>query len=492
MRSSPLPLLLVLALFLATLTLWVPAYWPVGLFEISVFLIAGTALVLGRVPASGTYFPLFLLSFIVLWGCFQLVAGSTISRFETERATLQWMTWVAVYYIGVSTLKDEGLAKVLRVGIVWFGFAIAVEAILQAYLSPGIVFGLFPTDYHDFVMGPIIYHTHFAAFVESILPIALVFALSEKSESYAFLGVSAVLLTALVVSASRGGLLICLAEVAAVVVLLRLQQGKFGQRIRFLAIALLVVTGVLTFIVGFETVSERFYSEAMTLGRLQFAISTLHMIAVHPWIGWGLGCWPAAYPAFATFDPGAIVNQAHCDWLQWTAEGGLPVGLAMLSLAVWSFRPAIRSIWGIGVIAVLIHAAFDYPFSRPAVGRVADSDSFYGSGYSTKLLYAGLTVDDLPPPKPRATPTAAPAAMATMMRIFAVSLCWGRGGGAVAVGGSGGAVASGMAPTSGPAFEGIVSPDGVGGAAAGVLVAGGAVTGADPGVSPRISLNGIW
>ncbi len=125
---------------------------------------------------------------------------------------------------------------------------------------------------------------------------------------------------------------------------------------------------ILTLIVGFETVSERFYSEAMTLGRLQFAISTLHMIAVHPWIGWGLGCWPAAYPAFATFDPGAIVNQAHCDWLQWTAEGGLPVGLAMLSLAVWSFRPAIRSIWGIGVIAVLIHAAFDYPFSRPAVG----------------------------------------------------------------------------------------------------------------------------
>jgi hypothetical protein len=74
------------------------------------------------------------------------------------------------------------------------------------------------------------------------------------------------------------------------------------------------------------------------------------------------------YPAFATFDPGAFVNQAHCDWLQWTAEGGLAVGLAMLSLAVWSFLPAIRSIWGIGVIAVLIHAAFDYPFSRPAIG----------------------------------------------------------------------------------------------------------------------------
>ena len=367
-RDALLPLSLVLALCLATVTLWISAYWPVGLFEIFLFLIAGTALVSGRAPADGTYFPLFALSFIVLWGCFQLITGSTINRFATERATLQWMTWVAVYYIGVSTLKDESLAKLLRAGIVWFGFAVAVEAILQAYLSPGKVFGLFPTGYHDFVMGPIVYHTHFAAFMETILPIALFLALSETRESYTFLGVSAVLLTAVIVSASRGGLLISFAEVGCVVVLLRLQQAKFGRRIRFLTIALVVVTAILTLIVGFETVSERFYSEAITLGRLQFAISTLHMIAVHPWIGWGLGCWPAVYPAFATFDPGALVNQAHCDWLQWTAEGGLPVGLAMLSLAVWSFRPALRSIWGIGVIAVLVHAAFDYPFSRPAVG----------------------------------------------------------------------------------------------------------------------------
>jgi O-antigen ligase len=157
-------------------------------------------------------------------------------------------------------------------------------------------------------------------------------------------------------------------EVLTVVLLAHLQKPKAGRRISFFALILAGVTAILTLIVGFETVSERFYSEALTAGRLQFAISTLHMIAARPWIGWGLGCWPAVYPAFATFDPGAIVNQAHSDWLQWIAEGGLPVGLAMLSLAFWGLRPAIRSIWGIGVIAVLAHAAFDYPFSRPAVG----------------------------------------------------------------------------------------------------------------------------
>ena len=56
LRNSSLPLLLVTALFLATLTLWIPAYWPVGLFEIAVFLIAGTPLFLGK-PAGGTALP---------------------------------------------------------------------------------------------------------------------------------------------------------------------------------------------------------------------------------------------------------------------------------------------------------------------------------------------------------------------------------------------------------------------------------------------------
>ena len=52
MRNASLACSLVLALCLATLTLWIPAYWPVALFEISVFLIASIAVVLGRVPVE--------------------------------------------------------------------------------------------------------------------------------------------------------------------------------------------------------------------------------------------------------------------------------------------------------------------------------------------------------------------------------------------------------------------------------------------------------
>src|SRR5579859_4134838 len=112
-------LFLLLTLGVATLTLWISAYWPVAVFEIATFVTAGIALILERVPPRGTRFPLFALGFVVLWGCFQLITGLTVNRFVTERAALQWMTWAAVYYIGVSTLKDESLGKRLRAGMVW-------------------------------------------------------------------------------------------------------------------------------------------------------------------------------------------------------------------------------------------------------------------------------------------------------------------------------------------------------------------------------------
>jgi hypothetical protein len=74
------------------------------------------------------------------------------------------------------------------------------------------------------------------------------------------------------------------------------------------------------------------------------------------------------YPRYAIVDFGVFANQAHSDWLQWMAEGGILFGIVIATLFLWCLRPAFRSVWGIGVIAVLLHALVDYPFSRPALG----------------------------------------------------------------------------------------------------------------------------
>jgi O-antigen ligase len=87
-----------------------------------------------------------------------------------------------------------------------------------------------------------------------------------------------------------------------------------------------------------------------------------------PVAGFGLGTWSTAYPAYARFDDGSFVNQAHNDWVQWAAEGGLPFAVLMAAAVAFLARPAFDSLWGLGLMAVFVHAWVDYPFEqRPAL-----------------------------------------------------------------------------------------------------------------------------
>jgi O-antigen ligase len=360
--------LLVAVLALATLILWVPAYWATATFESCVFALAAAALVMGRRPPPNGLLPIAVLGFISLWGCLQLLTGWSQVHSETTTAIWKWVTWLAVYFLPVSLFADREFSRRVRVGIVWFGFALATEAILQAFLSPRMIYGLWPAPEYPFVMGPILYHTHFAALIELILPMALSLAFTRGRDPKTYIGISGVLLASVVVSASRGGLILVVAETVVVLALLCRRRQLPAAQGGKLVLALAALAAVLMLVVGWGRIAGRFRAEALLPDRLPFVIATLHMIRARPWTGFGLGCWPSVYPAFALLDAGRFVNEAHCDWLQWVAEGGLPTGVAMLALAIWTLKPAWRSVWALGVIAVLIHATLDYPFSRPVMG----------------------------------------------------------------------------------------------------------------------------
>jgi O-antigen ligase len=123
-------------------------------------------------------------------------------------------------------------------------------------------------------------------------------------------------------------------------------------------------------------------------GRREFAASTVRMVAGRPWSGFGLGTWPVAYPRYATIDLGLFANRAHCDWLEWTAEGGIPLGVMMFTLFLWSLRPAFASIWGLGAVAVWREAPFFSQAERAALG-LAEAVTRIAKEYgmSKKVLY---------------------------------------------------------------------------------------------------------
>jgi O-antigen ligase len=179
---------------------------------------------------------------------------------------------------------------------------------------------------------------------------------------------AAALYASVIASASRAGAVLTTAEILIVALLMATRGVATGRALGGAFLRMLILFTAFTAVAGWTHVWDRFRIPDPMQGRREFNMSTLHLIADHPLTGTGLGTWPTVYPRYAIIDVGAFANQAHDDWLQFAAEGGIPFGLVIFSLFLWCLAPAFRTIWGLGVVSVFLHAAVDYPFSRPALG----------------------------------------------------------------------------------------------------------------------------
>src|SRR6185436_20185907 len=107
---------------------------------------------------------------------------------------------------------------------------------------------------------------------------------------------------------------------------------------------------------GWGNLQGRFAAFGTEALRMEAARASIAMIRDQPWTGFGLGTWPIVYPRYASFDPGVFLNQAHNDWLQWAAEGGLPFVLLFAIFTALLWKRAVPSIYGMGTVAFLLHA----------------------------------------------------------------------------------------------------------------------------------------
>ena len=354
--------------FFGVLTMWVPEYWPVTVFQVGIFALAAVSVWRARLSPPAFAWPLVPLSFAVLWGIFQWLTGRTAYAFDTRLAILRWTTFLSVFLVGISLFRDDAVRRWFRSAIVWFAFLVSILATLQTFTSGGKVFWLFATPYTDKVMGPILSPNHYAAFIEAVLPIAVYLAVCRDRDSLLYSGMAATMYASVIASASRAGTVLTTAEIVLVPLLAWALGRASGRNVAAALLRIGFLFAFFTAVVGWQSVWGRFWTPDPLAVRRELTVSTVHMAASHPWFGTGLGTWPTVYPRYAIVDIGAFANQAHDDWLEWTAEGGFPFGIMLATLFFWSLRPAFRSVWGLGVVAVFLHAIVDYPFSRPALG----------------------------------------------------------------------------------------------------------------------------
>jgi O-antigen ligase len=268
-----------------------------------------------------------------------------------------------------------------------YGSVVAAFALLQGISPNGRLYWLRQPRLGGWIYGPYVNHNHYAGLMELLIPIPLVLALSRLApdkERIAAACAAAVMAGTIFLSGSRGGMVALLAELLVLAVVLVRQRYDLRAALA-LGLFLLLVVGLLTWLGGDEltrrlATMHSSHTDISNDMRFQINRDGLHMFWKRPILGWGLGCFPVAYPQFRTFYTNFFINQAHDDYLQLLVEMGiLGFGTVVWYLVVL-FRRAGKKIrnWPsevggaltlaciLGITGILVHSAVDFNLEIPA------------------------------------------------------------------------------------------------------------------------------
>ena len=298
--------------------------------------------------------------------------------------------------------------------LIVFGFALALFGLLQHFTWNGKFFWVRePLVLPASPFGPFVNHNHFAGYVEMLLPLplAMVWMKSIRPEQrLLYVAMTILMGVAVFVSLSRGGMVSVVVSLIFVALAGTWAQRrallKLGQRqgliatkgehrhllMRFAMLGLLLtVMAAGIWWMAAEPMLDRMARTQLSgeaeAGRdtLQKSrgfiwLSTLKMIAAQPVLGVGFGAYETAYPQYSQHDSGVSpIAQAHNDYLQILADGGLVGGL----LALWFIALLARAVWhglqhqdtrlaalslgaGGGLCALLVHSLFDFNLQLPS------------------------------------------------------------------------------------------------------------------------------
>jgi hypothetical protein len=297
-----------------------------------------------------------------IWGLVQLQTCATVEGFVTVLAVIRIGSLLGVLMLGLFAFADHRNARIFRGALILLGTLLASLALAQLLTANGEIFWIVRSRHTHLPMGPFLSGDSYAAFIELLLPVAL-WRATQPPRGWTFALCSAIMYTSVIASLSRAGSILVSLEVLALL-LSTLLVGQATQRretmCRAVAAAFLII--VLASAFGWQELLKRFDSGDLWQIRREYFLSSVAMLRSRPLMGFGLGTWPIVYPRYAVIDLTAASPHAHNDWMEWASDGGVPFLTVMLIPIVRAAIQALRRPWGMGIIAVSLHAVFDFPF----------------------------------------------------------------------------------------------------------------------------------
>jgi len=328
---------------------------------------------------------LFPLVALALLATAQLAFRLTTSPFTTRIELQLMLSMLVLFFLAGQAFRTLADWRSFAWFVIIFAFLVAGLAILQHLTFNGKLYWFRELKYGGIPFGPYVNRNHFAGFAELVLPMSLVPLLlgRVRRERLAMVGMLAIIpLSALLLSASRGGIISLAAELAFLALVLILRRTARRHLVAggvVLLLALLTVSWL-----GVNQILSRFSSlqtlEVTQGKRASMRHGTWQIFLDHPLLGTGLGTLQQVYPPYETLYDGKIVNHTHNDYLEALAGTGLVGGLCcawfigtlfisalgFLKSGDNSFANTLRLCGWTGCWGLLVHSLVDFNLHIPA------------------------------------------------------------------------------------------------------------------------------
>ena len=394
-----------------------------GLLIVSCMILWGIKAVISgslKFSVPATTFPLLALFLLAIF------QGVTVKNTTGRRSSISLdaeathltaeilFVFIVAFLLSANFLASPRVLGWLRNFLIFFGLALAVFGLLQHFTWNGKFYWVVELrSQPPSPFGPFVNHNHFAGFVELIapIPVALILRRAIRGELALLYGFAAAMMgLAIMMSLSRGGMISLVASLMFVVAFGFKPSGKRNSRDRFGAreslrgwtvvasrvgaIAVILFTiGIGVWWVGADSVIRRLEKGELTMdagykqpGKESFFYSrgwiwrdTAAMIRDNWMTGVGLGAFPTAYPIYSTRDGMAPVSQAHNDYLQILADGGILGSVIALWFIFLVARDTLRASrhrnplmaatalgCAGGLFALMVHSLFDFNLQIPS------------------------------------------------------------------------------------------------------------------------------
>lgn len=396
-------LVICVAIVISALAYGTVHYWSLALFNLGgltiLILWVADGWRLGNVRVSRNPLQLPLLG-VVLLGVVQMLPlrdGSggllktlSFDPYSTKLVVVQ-LASLLVYFAATLVFVDTPhRLHVLVRTIMIFGFFLAIFGLTQSFTSPTKVYWMRELN-QSTAFGPFINRHHFAGYMELTiaLPLGLLLAGAiDKQKWILYLFLAGLMGVALVMTASRGGIISVVAEIVFLVIVTAIwrkhgERRRVGSRLKGiatrvgLAAALIVGLFLGVMLLGGEFSLNRFIdsvnTDDPTTGRAHFWSVTVDMIKANPILGTGLGAYGVMYTRYDTRNGLFRLEQAHNDYLQVFSDAGVVGGVLALAFVVLlfyrgfgrarsrdNFRRGVALAALGGCFGVLVHSFFDF------------------------------------------------------------------------------------------------------------------------------------